>query len=66
MRFFSTDLAVGAPFEGDGVVYIFRGSSKGISQPAAQRIPASDLLAARPLKSFGYTIQGGLDMDDNG
>ena len=61
-----TDIAVGAPYEGTGAVYIFRGYAKGIRQPFSQRIAASDLLSARPLTSFGSSLSGGIDMDKNG
>ena len=61
-----SDLAVGAPYEGDGAVYIFRGSVNGIIEEPSQRIYAADLQTARPLSSFGYTLSGGLDMDENG
>ncbi len=61
-----TDLAVGAPYEGTGAVYIFRGSAKGIHKMHSQRIAATDLLSARPLASFGASLSGGLDVDKNG
>jgi integrin alpha 7 len=60
------DLAVGAPYEGDGAVYIFRGSAGGIVEEYSQRIAASELPTARPLTTFGYSISGGNDMDENG
>ncbi|KAI0240277.1 Integrin alpha-PS1 [Lamellibrachia satsuma] len=60
------DLAVGAPYEGNGAVYIFHGSQDGIVPEFAQRIVASDLPLARPLMTFGYSLSGGLDMDENG
>ena len=47
-------------------MYIFRGTAKGIRTPHSQRIAASDLLSARPLASFGASISGGVDMDNNG
>ena len=53
-----SDVVVGAPFEGDGCVYVFRGSAKGLEMTASQRICASDLISARPLKSFGYSLSG--------
>lgn len=61
-----TDLAVGAPFEGDGAVYIFRGSAKGLIEKYSQRITSESLLLARPMISFGSSLKGGMDMDDNG
>ena len=60
-----SDLAVGAPFEGDGVLYTFRGSESGIQTSHSQRIKASDLRTARPLTTFAYSLAGGMDMDDN-
>ena len=60
-----SDLAVGAPFEGSGCVYIFLGHIKGIVEKYSQRIAASDLLSARPLATFGYSLVGGNDMDGN-
>jgi len=63
---FILDLAVGAPYEGRGVVYIFRGSSIGLIKDYSQRIAASNFpLSSLPL-TFGYSIEGGQDMDQNG
>ena len=56
---------MGSPFEGDGVVYIYRGKESGIETTPSQRIKAADLRTARPLTAFGYSMSGGLDMDDN-
>lgn len=65
------DLAVGAPGdepEGHGAVYIFmgrRGSSStgGVSQQPDQVIYASSVDPA--LRSFGFALSGGLDIDMN-
>nr|XP_036220960.1 integrin alpha-PS1 isoform X2 [Bactrocera oleae] len=60
------DLAVGAPYEGDGVVYIYLGSRSGLVSKPAQRIQASDLgLLPHPLHTFGSSISGGTDLDGN-
>ncbi|CAH1788996.1 unnamed protein product [Owenia fusiformis] len=59
------DVAVGAPYEGRGVVYIFQGSRDGIKEEYVQRIEASDLITNSQLKSFGYSLSGGIDMDNN-
>ena len=58
------DLVIGAPYEGRGVVYIYHGSSLGISKSYSQRVSAADLVI--PLQAFGYSISGGIDMDSNG
>ncbi|XP_066527956.1 integrin alpha-7 isoform X2 [Hoplias malabaricus] len=55
------DIAVGAPFDGDGKVFIFRGSSTGIDTKPSQIL---DGLNAG-VKRFGYSISGGLDIDGN-
>lgn len=59
-------MAVGAPYEGDGAVYIFHGSPSGLKTDFSQRIYASDLPSASPLKTFGYSLSGGEDLDFNG
>ncbi|KAL7843017.1 hypothetical protein AOLI_G00245290 [Acnodon oligacanthus] len=55
------DVAVGAPFDGDGKVFIFRGSANGIDTKPSQVL---DGLNAG-VKLFGYSISGGLDIDGN-
>ncbi|XP_062382293.1 integrin alpha-3b [Sardina pilchardus] len=58
------DFAVGAPFEGSGKVYIWMGSMKGISPEPSQVIEGNDV-GTKGFKTFGYSLSGGLDMDDN-
>lgn len=61
------DVAVSAPYCGDdgtGIVYIFHGSRKGIIQKPTQIIRASDFRI--PLTTFGFSLSGGLDLDNNG
>ncbi|CAN9511815.1 unnamed protein product [Ophioblennius macclurei] len=55
------DIAVGAPFDGDGKVFIFRGSDAGIETKPAQVLDGRDFDVSR----FGYSISGGLDIDNN-
>ncbi|XP_043190160.1 integrin alpha-PS2-like isoform X1 [Amphibalanus amphitrite] len=60
------DIAVGAPHDGmsdEGAVYIFHGTKSGINKKPTQVIKASEL--EPNLKSFGFSIHGGLDMDGN-
>uniref|UniRef100_A0A1A8LAD3 Integrin, alpha 7 n=4 Tax=Nothobranchius pienaari TaxID=704102 RepID=A0A1A8LAD3_9TELE len=55
------DIAVGAPFDGDGKVFIYRGSDSGIETKPAQVLDGSDF----DVRRFGYSISGGLDIDEN-
>lgn len=82
------DFAVGAPYEGRGVVYVFLGSRDGWINPstgstgsnpiwlkaevlASQVIKATDLLAFNhlpipaTLNTFGSSLSGGMDLDNN-
>ncbi|KAL0831590.1 hypothetical protein ABMA28_002375 [Loxostege sticticalis] len=56
-----SDVAVGAPWEnhGTGVVYIYKGSSKGLVPQYIQRIYAEGAM------SFGMSISKGYDVDKN-
>jgi len=65
--FAAVDLIVGAPFEGSGAVYVFRGSPAGLRVEYSQRIAATDLSSTlRPLTAFGYSLSAGDDVDENG
>ncbi|XP_036387353.1 integrin alpha-7 [Megalops cyprinoides] len=55
------DIAVGAPFDGDGKVFIYRGSSSGIVTKPSQVLDGVSV----GVKRFGYSISGGLDIDGN-
>ncbi|XP_069547008.1 integrin alpha-7 isoform X2 [Brachyistius frenatus] len=55
------DIAVGAPFDGDGKVFIYRGSHAGIETKPAQVLDGRDF----DVRCFGYSISGGLDIDNN-
>jgi len=60
------DLAVGAPYEGTGAVYIYHGSSDGLSSVHSQRIYGRDLASNVAFRAFGSSLAGGVDLDDNG
>jgi len=61
------DLAVGAPYEGQGAVYIFHGGPEGLRSEPSQRIYAGQLPSTvQPLRTFGHTLSAGVDMDLNG
>ncbi|XP_017264296.1 integrin alpha-7 isoform X1 [Kryptolebias marmoratus] len=55
------DIAVGAPFDEDGKVFIYRGSDAGIETKPAQILDGHDF----DVRRFGYSISGGLDIDEN-
>lgn len=55
------DIAVGAPFDGDGKVFIYHGSSLGVVIKPSQVLEGE----AVSLKTFGYSLSGGLDVDGN-
>ncbi|KFO34953.1 Integrin alpha-3 [Fukomys damarensis] len=58
------DIAVGAPFEGLGKVYIYHSSSGGLlRQP--QQIISGEKLELTGLATFGYSLSGQMDVDDN-
>ncbi|XP_037400807.1 integrin alpha-3 isoform X1 [Pygocentrus nattereri] len=58
------DFAVGAPYYGSGRVYIWLGSKSGPSNQHSQVIEGKDITNGG-FKTFGYSISGGLDVDDN-
>ncbi|KAM5272869.1 integrin alpha-3 isoform 2-T2 [Ctenodactylus gundi] len=63
------DIAVGAPFEDSGKVYIYHGSSSGLLKTPQQIIHGKDLrleeMGLRDLSTFGYSLSGKMDVDEN-
>ncbi|XP_029020595.1 integrin alpha-6-like [Betta splendens] len=55
------DLAVGAPYDGSGRVYLYYGSSGGIHMKPAQVLSPG----SQQITLFGYSLSGNLDVDDN-
>jgi hypothetical protein len=52
-------LAIGAPYEDNGVVYIHLGTSNGVKETPSQIIKASELPnEIRNIKTFGYSLSG--------
>ncbi|XP_075567732.1 integrin alpha-6 isoform X4 [Pelecanus crispus] len=51
------DIAVGAPYDGFGKVYIYHGSKNGINTKPAQVLKGTNF--------FGYSIAGNMDLDKN-
>ncbi|XP_070506868.1 integrin alpha-PS1 isoform X2 [Chironomus tepperi] len=65
---FIDDIAIGAPYEDEGVVYIYLGSPEGLSKKPSQIIKATDLglTPNKAINTFGSYLTGGLDIDNNG
>ncbi|XP_038645340.1 integrin alpha-6-like isoform X1 [Scyliorhinus canicula] len=55
------DLAVGAPYDGKGKVFIYHGSSSGINTTPSQVLDGNDFGTSL----FGYSLAGHLDIDEN-
>lgn len=55
------DIAVGAPYENSGRVYIYCGSARGINKKPAQVISSG----STKVTLFGYSLSGNLDVDNN-
>jgi hypothetical protein len=54
---------VGAPYEENGVVYVYHGSTDGIKQMPAQIIQAK--VIDQRIKGFGISLSKGVDIDGN-
>lgn len=60
------DVAIGAPYEDSGVVYIYLGSRTGLNVKPSQIIRATELgLLSKPIHTFGSSLSGGIDFDNN-
>uniref|UniRef100_A0A1I8PYL5 Uncharacterized protein n=1 Tax=Stomoxys calcitrans TaxID=35570 RepID=A0A1I8PYL5_STOCA len=61
------DIAVGAPFDGNGTVFIYMGSKNGLSDQPSQRLHYP-VISDSPYGSamFGHGLSKGSDIDDNG
>uniref|UniRef100_A0A336MXS4 CSON002754 protein n=1 Tax=Culicoides sonorensis TaxID=179676 RepID=A0A336MXS4_CULSO len=62
------DVAIGAPMEGNGVVYIYHGSAQGLmSKPSQKVLPSGSQIPTKfPGLMFGHSISTGVDIDSNG
>jgi hypothetical protein len=58
------DLAVGAPYHGNGAVFLFQGGPGGLRTKPSQIILAEDI-PGPAIATLGYSLSGGLDMDFN-
>ncbi|XP_067941540.1 integrin alpha-8-like isoform X2 [Watersipora subatra] len=62
------ELMVGAPYAGPdkrGVVFLYAGSFQGLSDSPIQVIYSEDVSTSPPLYTFGWSIAGNMDVDDN-
>lgn len=63
------DIAVGAPFDANGSVYIYLGSAKGLREVHSQKIkPPMDIMNLSPSSGgfmFGHGLSKGVDIDFN-
>ncbi|XP_048373643.1 integrin alpha-3 isoform X2 [Sphaerodactylus townsendi] len=57
------DIAIGAPFEGWGKVYIYQSSSEKPFEKPQQIISGEDI--GPGISTFGYSFSGGMDVDGN-
>ena len=57
------DIAVGAPYDQSGMVYIFHGSESGVRKRPSQIISGDRFQP--PLSSFGSSLTSGADLDAN-
>lgn len=64
----STDIAIAAPYGGEdkkGLVYIFNGRSTGLNSVPSQILEGQWAAQSMP-PSFGYSMKGATDVDENG
>ncbi|XP_050323162.1 integrin alpha-PS3 isoform X1 [Bactrocera neohumeralis] len=61
------DIAVGAPFTGNGAVFVYLGSSSGLREEHSQRLDAPESVSSKYGEHmFGHGLSKGVDIDRNG
>ncbi|XP_043911077.1 integrin alpha-3 isoform X2 [Protopterus annectens] len=58
------DLAIGAPYDGSGKVFIYHSNEKGLNSEPRQIIDGQEV-GQNGIQVFGYSIKGGMDVDEN-
>lgn len=48
-----------------GAVYIYHGSKTGVREKYSQVIRSEDVSGLRPISTFGFSLSGGTDLDNN-
>lgn len=62
---FYADIAIAAPYEGNGAVYLFYGSQHGLTSKWSQRIIAPEINGVTDYYMFGHGLSKGADIDGN-
>lgn len=57
------DIGIGAPYDEYGKLFIYQGGATGLAPQPSQIISGKKL--GKKIKTFGYSISGGLDVDQN-
>lgn len=61
------DIAVGAPFAGDGSVFVYLGSERGLREQHSQRLDHPKAVqSSYGTAMFGHGLSKGADINDNG
>uniref|UniRef100_W8BH52 Integrin alpha-PS3 n=1 Tax=Ceratitis capitata TaxID=7213 RepID=W8BH52_CERCA len=61
------DIAVGAPFAGNGAVFVYLGNSNGLREHHSQRLNSPDSVISKYGEHmFGHGLSKGADIDHNG
>ncbi|XP_011178712.1 integrin alpha-PS3 isoform X2 [Zeugodacus cucurbitae] len=61
------DIAVGAPFAGNGAVFVYLGSNNGLREQHSQRLDAPEQVNSKyGEQMFGHGLSKGVDIDRNG
>ena len=59
------DVLVSAPFDASGIVYLYLGSAKGLETEFSQSIRPENLAVSTSMNTFGWSLDGDVDMDSN-
>ncbi|XP_062893380.1 integrin alpha-3-like isoform X1 [Mobula hypostoma] len=60
------DIGIGAPYDDYGKLFIYNGGKNGLAPKPSQIISGENLSGTKSIRTFGYSISGGLDVDRNG
>lgn len=63
--FLIADVAISAPYEQAGAVYIYLGNADGITEKYSQKIQPETFIPQTGIRGFGVSISKGVDVDGN-